>query len=148
MNEEGSMIDLNLTLIIQLAVVLSLMVILSQIAFKPFLSLLQARKERIEGAEKRARDLQQQAEKLIERYREAISAAQAQGATIREEIRQESLAKEMEILQQAMEEANRVIKEMKMKIAEETGLARRDLRLQAQNLSREITARILGRDLS
>ncbi|MCJ7493342.1 MAG: ATP synthase F0 subunit B [Deltaproteobacteria bacterium] len=142
------MIDLNLTLIIQLAVVLSLMVILSQIAFKPFLSLLQARKERIEGAEKRARDLQQQAEKLIERYREAISAAQAQGATIREEIRQESLAKEMEILQQAMEEANQVIKEMKMKIAEETGLARRDLRLQAQNLSREITARILGRDLS
>lgn len=142
------MIDLNLTLIIQLAVVLSLMVILSQIAFKPFLSLLQARKERIEGAEKRARDLQQQAEKLIERYREAISAAQAQGATIREEIRQESLAKEMEILQQAMEEANQVIKEMKMKIAEETKLARRDLRLQAQNLSREITARILGRDLS
>jgi F-type H+-transporting ATPase subunit b len=142
------MIDLNLTLIIQLAVVLSLMVILSQIAFKPFLSLLQARKERIEGAEKRARDLQQQAEELIERYREAISAAQAQGATIREEIRQESLAKEMEILQQAMEEANQVIKEMKMKIAEETGLARRDLRLQAQNLSREITARILGRDLS
>ncbi|MDO8955411.1 MAG: ATP synthase F0 subunit B [Deltaproteobacteria bacterium] len=142
------MIDLNLTLIIQLAVVLSLMVILSQIAFKPFLSLLQARKERIEGAEKRARELQQQAEELIERYREAISAAQAQGATIREEIRQESLAKEMEILQQAMEEANQVIKEMKMKIAEETGLARRDLRLQAQNLSREITARILGRDLS
>lgn len=142
------MIDLNLTLIIQLAVVLSLMVILSQIAFKPFLSLLQARKERIEGAEKRARDLQQQAEELIERYREAISAAQAQGATIREEIRQESLAKEMEILQQAMEEANQVIKETKMKIAEETELARRDLRLQAQNLSREITARILGRDLS
>jgi F-type H+-transporting ATPase subunit b len=142
------MIDLNLTLIIQLAVVLSLMVILSQIAFKPFLSLLQARKERIEGAEKRARELQQQAEELIERYREAISAAQAQGATIREEIRQESLAKEMKILQQAMEEANQVIKEMKMKIAEETGLARRDLRLQAQNLSREITARILGRDLS
>lgn len=142
------MIDLNLTLIIQLAVVLSLMVILSQIAFKPFLSLLQARKERIEGAEKRARELQQQAEELMERYREAISAAQAQGATIREEIRQESLAKEMEILQQAMEEANQVIKEMKMKIAEETGLARRDLRLQAQNLSREITARILGRDLS
>ena len=142
------MIDLNLTLIIQLAVVLSLMVILSQIAFKPFLSLLQARKERIEGAEKRARELQQQAEKLIERYREAISAAQAQGATIREEIRQESLAKEMEILQQAMEEANQVIKEMKMKIAEETGLVRRDLRLQAWNLSREITARILGRDLS
>ncbi|MBU1206792.1 MAG: ATP synthase F0 subunit B [Proteobacteria bacterium] len=142
------MIDLNLTLIIQLAIVLSLIVILSQIAFKPFLSLLQARKERIEGAEKRARELQQQAEKLIERYREAISAAQAQGATIREEIRQESLAKEMEILQKTMAESNQVIEDMKKKIAEETRLARKDLRLQARNLSREITARILGRDLS
>ncbi|MDH4265038.1 MAG: ATP synthase F0 subunit B, partial [Deltaproteobacteria bacterium] len=142
------MIDLNLTLIIQLAVVLSLIVILSQIAFKPFLSLLQARKERIEGAEKRARELQQQAEKLIERYREAISAAQAQGATIREEIRQESLAKEMEILQKTMAEANQVIEDMKKKIAEETGLARKDLQLQARNLSREIAERILGRNLA
>jgi len=141
------MIDLNLTLIIQLAVVLSLMVILSQIAFKPFLSLLQARKERIEGAEKRARDLQQQAEKLIERYREAISAAQAQGATIREEIRKESLAAEMEILQKAMEKANHSIQQMKTKIAEETGAARVGLKIQAQNLSLEIAEKILGRSL-
>src|SRR3972149_2144185 len=111
------MIDLNLTIIIQLAVVLSLMVILSQVAFKPFLNLLQARRERIEGAEERAREIEQRAGKLIERYREAISAAQARGATIREEIRQESLAREMEILQKAMEEANQTIKEMKMKIS-------------------------------
>jgi len=142
------MIDLNLTIIFQLAVVLSLIVILSQVAFKPFLRTLQARKEQIEGAEKRARELQQQAEKLIERYRESISAAQAQGATIREEIRKESLVREMEILQKAMEEANKVIEEMKMKITEETGLARKDLRLQARNLSREIAERILGRNLA
>jgi F-type H+-transporting ATPase subunit b len=142
------MIDLNFTIIIQLAVVLSLMVILSQVAFKPFLNLLQARRERIEGAEERAREIEQRAEKLIERYREAISAAQAQGAAIREEIRQKSLATEMEILHKAMEEANQVIKEVKIKLADETGLARAELRLQAQNLSREITARILGRPLS
>ncbi len=142
------MIDLNFTIIIQLAVVLSLMVILSQVAFKPFLTLLEARRERIEGAEARTREIEQRAEKLIEQYREALSAAQAQGATIREELRRESLAKEMEILQKAMEEATQIIKEMKIKIAEETGLARAQLRLQAQNLSREIAARILGRPLS
>ena len=142
------MIDLNYWLIMQLAVVLSLMVILSQVAFKPFLKTLQARKERIKRAEKRAGELQQQVEKLIERYREAISAAQAQGASIREEIRQESLAKEMEILQKAMAEANQVIEDMKKKIAEETGLARKDLRLHARNLSREIAERILGRNLA
>ncbi len=142
------MIDLNFTIIIQLAVVLSLMVILSQVAFKPFLNLLQARKERMEGAEARARELELRAEKLIEQYREAISAAQAQGATIREELRKESLAKEMEILQKAMGEANQSIGEMQKEIAEETGLARAELRLQAQGLSREIAARILGRSLS
>jgi F-type H+-transporting ATPase subunit b len=142
------MIDLNFTIIIQLAVVLSLMVILSQMAFKPFLNLLQARRERIEGAEARAREMEQRAERLIERYREALSAAQAQGSTVREELRQESLAKEMEILQKAMEGANQIIAEMKMKIAEEMGLARAELRLQAQNLSREIAVKILGRPLS
>jgi F-type H+-transporting ATPase subunit b len=142
------MIDLNLTIIIQLAVVLSLMVILSQIAFKPFLNILRAREERIEGAETRAREIERKAEELMEKYREAISAAQAQGASIREELRQESLAKEMAVLHKAMEEGNQIIQEMKLKIAEEIGSARAELLMQAQNLSREITSRILGRPLS
>ena len=142
------MIELNFTLIIQLVIVLSLMAILTQILFKPFLGVLQERRNRIGGAEKRAKDLQQQAEELIERYREAIAAGQAQGAGIRDEIRKTSLAEETEILQKAMGEANRLIQEMKAKVAEEARAARTDLRLQAQNLSREITEKILGRSVS
>jgi len=141
------MIELNLTLIIQLIIVLSLMAILTQILFKPFLGVLQERRNRIEGAEKRAKDLQQQAEELIERYREAIAAGQVQGAGIRDEIRKVSLAQETEILQKAMDEANRLILEVKAKITEEARSARADLRLQAQNLSREITEKILGRSI-
>jgi len=141
------MIELNFTLIIQLVIVLSLMAILTQILFKPFLSVLGERRNRIEGAEKRAKDLQQQAEELIERYREAIAAGQAQGAGIRDEIRKTSLAEETEILQKAMDEANRLIQEVKTRISEEARAARIDLRLQAQNLSREITEKILGRSV-
>lgn len=141
------MIELNLTLIIQLVIVLSLLGILTQIVFKPFMNVLQERRNRIEGAEQKAKDLQQQADELIERYREAIAAAQAQGASIRDEIRKTSLAEEMAILEKAMGEANRLIQEVKGKIAEESRTARADLRFQAQNLSREITERILGRSM-
>jgi F-type H+-transporting ATPase subunit b len=141
------MIELNLTLIIQLVIVLSLMGILTQIVFKPFMNVLQERRNRIEGAEQKAKDLQQQADELIERYREAIAAAQAQGASIRDEIRKTSLAEEMAILERAMGEANRLIQEIKGKIAEESQTARADLRFQAQNLSRVISERILGRSV-
>jgi len=141
------MIELNLTMIIQLAIVLTLMVILSQIFFKPFLGILQERKNRVERDENGAREFQQRTEELMERYREAIAAAQAQGAAIREEIRKESLAKEMEILGKAMKEANRLIQEMKMKISEEMGAARVGLQFQAQNLSHEIAEKVLGRSL-
>ena len=141
------MIELNFTLVIQLVIVLSLMAILTQILFKPFLKVLQERRNRIEGAEKKAKDLQQQAEQLIERYREAIASGQAQGAGIRDEIRRTSLAEETEILQKAMDQANRLIQEVKARIAEEARAARTDLRLQAQNLSREITEKILGRSV-
>ena len=141
------MIELNLTMIIQLAIVLTLMVILSQVFFKPFLGILQERKNRVERDENGAREFQQRTEELMKRYREAIASAQVQGAAIREEIRKESLAKEMEILKKAMEEANRLIEEMKMKISEEMGAARAGLQFQAQNLSREIAERILGRGL-
>jgi F-type H+-transporting ATPase subunit b len=141
------MIELNFTLIIQLIIVLSLMGILTQILFKPFLRVLQERRNRIEEAEKKAKDLQQEAEELIERYREAIAAGQAQGAGIRDEIRKTGLAEETEILQKAMDQANRLIQEMKARIAEEARAARTDLRFQAQNLSREITEKILGRSV-
>ena len=141
------MIDLNLTVIIQLFIVLSLVVILSQIVFKPFLATLQERKNRVQRAEEQARDLQHRAEELMEQYRESIAAAHAQGATIRDKIRKESLAKEMEILQKAMEEANRMIQEIKVRITGELEAARAGLQSRAQNLSREIAEKILGRSL-
>jgi F0F1-type ATP synthase membrane subunit b/b' len=141
------MIDLNLSMVIQLAIVLSLMVILSQVVFKPFLSILQERKNRVERAEKGATEFQQRTEELMENYREAIAAAQVQAAAIREEIRKVSLAKEMEILQKAVEEANRLIQAMKRKINVETETARAGLQFQAQNLSQKIAEKILGRSL-
>ena len=142
------MIELDRTIILQLVVVLFLMVILSSLVFKPFLRVLQRRRDWVEGAERRARELQQRTEELMEQYRESLAAAQAQGANIREEIRKESLAREMEILQRAMKEANGFLGEMKSKIQQETQAARTSLQMHARNLSRAIAEKILGRGLS
>lgn len=139
------MIELNLTLIIQLAVVLGLMVILTQMAFSPFLRLIQARREWINNMEKKIRERQQRLEEMIEKYQEAMAAAQAQGAAVREEIRKETLKKEMEIMHQARTEANILLKEMKMKIIKEKEAAQAELHRRAQELSREIVEKILGR---
>ena len=141
------MIELNFTVIFQLAIVLILMVALSGMVFKPFLRVLQERRDWVEGAEKKARELQQRTEELMERHRDSMSAAQAQGASVREEIRKEGLARETEILQKAMEEANRFLEEMKGKIQGESQAARAGLKLQARNLSREIAAKMLGRSI-
>jgi len=141
------MIDLNFTVIFQLAIVLILMVALSSLVFKPFLRVVEERKDWIEGAEKKARELRQRSEELMERYRDSMSAAQAQGASIREEIRKEGLSKETEILQKVMEEANRFLEEMKGKIQEESQNARAGLRLQVQTLSREMAEKMLGRSI-
>jgi F-type H+-transporting ATPase subunit b len=135
------------TLIIQLVIVLSLMVALATIVFKPFLQIIQSRKDWIQGAEKRARELHQRSEELMEQYRDSMSAAQAQGASIREEIRKEGLSKETEILQKAMEETNQFLEEMKGKIQEESKNVRAGLRLQAQTLSREMAEKMLGRSI-
>jgi F0F1-type ATP synthase membrane subunit b/b' len=139
------MIDLNFTVIFQLAIILILMIALADFLFKPFIGVVQGRRDWVEGAERKARELQQRMEELMERYRDAIAAAQAQGANLREGIRKESLAREMEILRKASEEAGGFLEEMKKKIREETELARATLRLQAQNLSRQIAEKILGR---
>jgi len=141
------MIDLNFTLIFQLFIVLTLMVILGQVVFKPFLKILQERKDRVEKAGKKARELQQLTSELMVNYREGLAAAQAQEAMILQNIRKESTNKEVEILQKAMEESNLFIQQMKEKIAEESNVARATLREQSQNLSYEIAEKILGRTL-
>jgi len=141
------MIELNFTVIFQLAILLILMVALSKIVFKPFLRVLQERRDWVEGAEKKARELQQRTAELWEQYRDSMNSAQAQGAAIRDEIRKEGLAKETEILQKAMEEANRFLEGMKAKIQEEGLAARAGLRLHAQNLSREMAEKMLGRSI-
>ena len=139
------MIELNGTLIFQLVIVLILIVALGNMVFKPFLRILQERRNWVEGAERKARELQQRTQELMEQYREAMAAAQAQGSSIREEIRKESLAKEMEILQKAMEETNQFLGRMRTQIQDEGQTARASLRLQAQDLSQEIAEKILGR---
>lgn len=141
------MIDINITVIFQLAIVLILMVALSNLVFRPFLRVVQERKDWVQEAEKKARELQQRSEELMERYRDSISAAQAQGASIREEIRKEGLSKETEVLQKAMKEANRFLEEMKGKVQEESQNVRASLRLQAQTLSREMAEKMLGRSI-
>jgi F-type H+-transporting ATPase subunit b len=140
-------IGLDKTAIFQLAIVLILMAALSNIVFKPFLKVLQARKDWVEGAERRARELQQRTEELMEKYRDTMAAAQAEGTTLREEIRKEGLAKEMEILQMAMEDANRFLEEMRAKIQEESQVARASLRLHGQSLSRDLAEKMLGRSI-
>lgn len=141
------MIALNFTVIFQLAILLILMVALSKILFKPFLRVLQERRDWVEGAEKKARELQQRTEELGEQYRDSMSAAQAQGAAIGDEIRREGLSEETEILRKAMEEANRFLEGMKAKVQEEGQAARAGLRLHAQNLSREMAEKMLGRSI-
>ncbi len=141
------MIDLNLTIIFQLFLVLILMVALSQIVFKPFMRVSEERRNWVERAERKARELQQRTEEMIQRYRDSMASAQAEGTTIREEIRKTAAAAEMDILQKAMKEANRFLEEMKAKIQEEARQARASLRLNSQNLSREVAEKILGRAL-
>jgi len=142
------MIDLNYSLIIQLSIVLGLMVILSHLGFKPFLKVLQARKDYLHGAERRAEELQRRVQELMQHYQEEMAAAQAKGAAIREEIRRESLAMEAQILQKTMAAANQMVREIKNRIAAETEIARARLGEEAQNLSKEIAQKILGRNLS
>ncbi len=139
------MIDLNLTVILQLAIVLVLMILLADFLFKPFMKVVEGRKDWVEGAERKARELQQRMDELMERYKDAMAAAQAEGTNLRESIRRESLAKEMEILRRASDEAGGFLEDMKKKIAEETEQARATLRQQAQNLSKQIAEKILGR---
>lgn len=141
------MVDINLTLFVQMANFLVLIVILNYLLYKPILAILDRRKVRLDESEGEIKRLNETVEKKAAEYDEKLRLA-----------KQDALEKKNEILKEAADSAKAIIDERRSKIpamlaefqgkvGQEVDAARRILTDQSQKISAEIAEKVLGRSL-
>jgi len=140
-------IDLNITMFIQWAIYIALMVFLHFFLFKPVLRVIDARQAKIEGTMAGAGELEKKAAENRHTYEHRIAAAKerifSRTATIRESAANEA----KEIMAKARDEALAQVEATRERIRHDSEVVRKELRGSIDELAHGIATKILGREI-
>ena len=109
---------------------------------------LAERTEQIEGGLARAEQEQEEAQQLLEQYRQQLAEARHEAARLREEAREQGAQIIAEMRQQAEAEARRVTEAAQAQIESERQQALASLRTEVGTLATELASRIVGESLT
>lgn len=141
----GVTLDFDNTVVFQIAIFVVLMLVLEPLLFTPILRTFAAREEKTEGARAVARELEEKAGELLERYEREIERVNRVAAEERDRLRAETAKLEAEILNEARAAAARIVEEGRRRTAEEVARVRFDLGKESERLSQDLVVRVLGR---
>jgi F-type H+-transporting ATPase subunit b len=108
---------------------------------------LAERTDAIEGGIKRAEEAQDEAQQLLEQYKEQLAEARHEAARLREEAREQGAQIIVELREQAQVEAQRVIDQAHAQIEADRQQAFTRLRAEIGQLAVELAGRIVGESL-
>jgi F-type H+-transporting ATPase subunit b len=140
-------ITLDLAFVIQLINFLILLVVLNILLYRPLRRVMAERDNDIKGARSKAADVDREVQERIAEYETRLREVKSGASQERAVLKQEALAEESVILEKARKDAAESIAAIKAKIAQEAAEATRILQEQAQDLSRDICEKVLGRSL-
>jgi F-type H+-transporting ATPase subunit b len=141
------MIDINSSLLIQVGLFIFLMLVLNQIFFKPFLRFLEERQEKIQGDERKAVKLQEEAEQYRLQFEEGMDKGQLQALDEKGRIQEAGAQESKRVIDTAQQEVAGEMPKIKAQIAQESKQALTELEGQQGVMAKEIVEKILGRSL-
>jgi F-type H+-transporting ATPase subunit b len=144
---EGSIIDLDGTILVQLGIFLVLFFILRALVFKPMTALFAAREEAIDGAREEARRMEREAKEQSGGFDEAIRRVRTEAGEQRDKLRADGLALERTMLNAVKDETTRALEDARVKLESERDTARRAMAAQTPVLARAIASKLLGREV-
>jgi F-type H+-transporting ATPase subunit b len=141
------MIDINSSLLIQVGLFIFLMLVLNQIFFKPFLRFLEERQAKIQGDERKAVKLQEEAEQYRLQFEEGLHNGQVQALDEKGRIQEAGAQEGKLMVDTVQQEVAGEIPKIKAQIAQESQQALAELERQQGVMAKEIVEKILGRSL-
>ncbi len=139
------MIDIDKTLLIQIINFLVLLIALNFILFKPIRKVMQEREQGISAAFGDAKAAQDRMQGLMESYNTSLAEAKQKATTSFNTMYQQGLDAQRDMIAAERAKAGEALDKARAEIASASTAARADLRNEAERLSQEITAKMLGR---
>ena len=141
-------VDLDKSVIIQMALFSVLIVILKPLLFDPMLRVFALREERTDGAKADARAMQEKAADILANYEQELAKVRAEAAAERDVLRRETAELEASIIAEARSASELIVSEGRERIQKEMLEFSAELKEREPELTREISSRVLGRELS
>jgi F-type H+-transporting ATPase subunit b len=141
------MIDINVTLLIQVVNLFVLIWLLNTVLYRPIRNMV-AQRNQVMSA--RRQDIQQadgEAASAVREFEEKIHEARTTGRQKVQENKDVAYQREKSLLQEASELSAKELAEMRAKIKKDVGAARKRLRAQIQAFSIDLAQKVLGRSI-
>lgn len=139
------MLQPDYSFFIQIGLFLLLWVCLKQWWFDPAMKLLKERNARSEGAVEEARKVQAEAEELRREHAVAMEQTKIEAQRDVHEILRAAEAEQKRLISEASDDAQRMLADVRSRVAEEVALARRELRADVESIAREVARSVMGR---
>ncbi|MEI9948163.1 MAG: ATP synthase F0 subunit B [Pseudomonadota bacterium] len=144
----GVPLDFDRTVLLQIVVFTLLIVVLKPLLFDPVLKVFALREERTEGARATARELQEKAGELLQRYETELERVKQVAAEERDLLRSETSKLEAEILREARDATTRIVEEGRRKIAAEVNSIRVAVGAESEKVAQMIVERVVGQGVN
>ncbi len=139
------MVDINLSVIIQIINFLILIFVMNLVCYKPIRGILRQRRETIQGLENAIEEAIKKAEETNRAFAEGIREARARGKKEKEALIQAAAAEESKIIARINEQARAELEEVKKKISQDAEKVRQALQKEVDAFAEAICQKILGR---
>jgi len=139
------MIDIDITLLWQLANFIVLLIALNFILFKPIRQVMLDREQGISSALGDAKAAQERMQAILEQYNASLAEAKQKAATTYNTVYQQGLDAQRDMISAERAKASELLDKARKEIAAASTAARTDLKKEAERLSQEITSKLLGR---
>ena len=143
----GSVIDLDASIFIQMGIFFVAFFILKALVFNPTMQLFDAREQAIDGAKAEAKRMQEEAVSKREHFEGELRRVSAAANEERESARQEAQKLARQLTEQARSQAVSTQKIAKDKLDAQAAEVRKTALAQVPTIARELTSKLLGRNV-
>ena len=139
------MLNINVTLLIQAALFLMFLWVLTKFLFKPVLNVLNERLEKTEGLKKKAIEIEEVVGRKGKEYDDRFKDARANSLEVKSELKREGVEEEKKIIQAVRKETKDIIEEKKGGIYKDVEEIKSDIEKQMGEISSILAEKVLGR---
>jgi len=143
----GSIIDLDVTFFVQLALFFVAFLFLRSLIFKPMMALFDEREASIGGAKEEAKRMESDAEDKHESFKSAMRKLRLDAGEEREAMRAEGRRLEASVLDKVREETHGTLASAEADLSREADKVRTEMNKQVPAIAREIAQTLLTREL-